>query len=177
VSVYLKGNAQPHTVLRFSADVKSDFDIQPSYIQLLAAEIGKETTGKATVKNVSTEEIEITETPIAMTSYADTLGNGQTTAIQLPNAKATISKTKLKPNESADILVSLTPMYKGQVNGSIRVKTKKNEVMIQVFGVVRGKDEAAPGDKKPANLPTIVSPQGVNKTVDQPVITTPHKSK
>ena len=171
VSLYLKGMSQPHTVLRFSADVKTDLDIQPSYVQLLASEIGKEVSGKATIKNVSTDVIEITEVTPSITSYADTLGNGQTTAIPLPNAKASIDKKILQVNESTDVHVTLTPMYKGQVNGSVRIKTKKNEATIQIFGVVRGKDDGGPiqpgiqiNTPVPGAKPSTISPTPPVKT-------------
>jgi hypothetical protein len=143
VSVFLKGETQPHTVLRFSADVKTELDIQPQYIQLLGAEVGTPVTGKATVKNVSTDEIEITDMPFSATSYADTsqAGGASTVAIPLIKASITPSSLKLKPNESQEITVSLTPEFKGQVNGSLRIKTKKSESFLQVFGIVRAKGE------------------------------------
>jgi hypothetical protein len=164
VSVYLKGNQQPHTVLRFTAEVKTDLDIQPQYIQLLSAEVGTPVTGKATIKNVSDKDVEITDVPFSVTSYADTSksGGNQTVAIPLANAKVSPKTATLKPGESVEIVVSLTPEYKGQVNGNLRIKTAKNESYLQLFGIVRAKGEPDPNAPKPpvATPDKSYTPQG-----------------
>ena len=141
VSLYLKGETTPHTVLRFSADIKTDLDIQPTYINLLGAEVGKPITGKATVKNVTDKDIEIVDIPMSIVSYADTSKTGMGGSVSIPMKNGTVTPTKftLKPNEMRELVVELTPEYKGQVNGSLRVKTEKTEAFVQVFGVVREK--------------------------------------
>jgi hypothetical protein len=137
VSVYLKGDPQPHTVIRFSAQVKTDVDIQPSYIQLMGAEVGKEVTGTSMVKNVSDKEVKVSEVSINMTAYVDTTGTGNVVAIPFNGATVSPAEFMLKPNESKEITVRLTPNVKGQVNGAIRLKTGESEGIIQVFGLVR----------------------------------------
>ncbi|MBL0176459.1 MAG: DUF1573 domain-containing protein [Ignavibacteria bacterium] len=151
VSVYLKGNAEVHTMLRFSADVKSELDIQPQYIQLLGAEVGTSISGKASVKNMTTEDLEIIELPFTATSYADTskAGGQSTVSIPLNKAKVSPSAFTLKPGESKEVTVTVTPEYKGQLNGQLRIKTKKSEAFLQVFGIVRGKGEADPSAPAP----------------------------
>ena len=143
VSVFLKGESQPQTVLRFSADVKTDLELSPSYVQLLGAEVGSPITGKASVKNVSTEDLEISEMQFTATSYADTsvAKSGSTVAIPLTKVSVYPTSMKLKPNESQEVSVTLTPDYEGQVNGSLRMKTKKSEAFLQVFGIVRAKGQ------------------------------------
>ncbi len=146
VSVYLKGNAEPHTILRISADVKVELDIQPQYIHLLGAEVGKPITGKSKIKNMTAETLVIKEIPFSATSYADTsmvAGGSTTVAIPLSSATVTPTPFTLKPNEEKEISVTLTPVYKGQLNGSMRIKTEKSEAFLQVFGIVRGKDEGS----------------------------------
>lgn len=137
VSLYLQGDDKPHTVIRFSAKIKTDFEVHPQYIQLLGAEVGKEISGSVSVKNVSGEELAFSDISINMTTYADTAGNGRTIAMPLQGVKVTPDKLTLQPGESKDITVTLTPVFKGQVNGAVRLKTPKNEGIIQVFGVVR----------------------------------------
>jgi hypothetical protein len=137
VSVYLKDNDKPHTIIRFSATIKTDLDIQPQYIQLLGAEVGKSIQGKATVKNVSEKEMTIEGISINMTSYADTSSDGRTVALPLDGAIVTPAKLVLAPGQSGDISVTLVPQYKGQVNGSVRIQAGTTEGIIQVFGVVR----------------------------------------
>jgi hypothetical protein len=143
VSVFLKGETQPHTVLRFSAEVKTDLDLQPAYIQLLGAEVGTAVNGKATVKNVTTEDIEISEMQFTATSYADTTiaKSGSTVAIPLTKVSVKPTTMKLKPGESQEVTITLTPDYEGQVNGSLRLKTKKSEAYLQLYGIVRGKGQ------------------------------------
>ncbi|MDH7515406.1 MAG: DUF1573 domain-containing protein [Bacteroidota bacterium] len=152
VTVMLKGKTDPHTILRFSADVKTELDIQPQYIQLLGAEVGKPITGKATIKNMTGEPLEILEIPFSATSYADTsMVAGGSTTVAIPLTHSVITPTTpftLKPNEQKEISVTLTPEYKGQLNGSLRIKTKKSEAFLQVFGIVREKSPEVNVDKK-----------------------------
>ncbi|MFZ1730769.1 MAG: DUF1573 domain-containing protein [Bacteroidota bacterium] len=137
VSVYLKDNEKPHTIIRFSATIKTDLDIQPQYIQLLGAEVGKSIEGKATIKNVSEKELTVEGISVNMTSYADTSGDGRTIALPLEGAVVTPSKLVLAPGQSGDVSVTLVPQHKGQVNGAVRIQAGTNEGIIQVFGVVR----------------------------------------
>ncbi len=165
VSVFLKGQSQPHTVLRFSANVKTDLDLQPGNVQPPSMEVGKEAISKVAVKNVTTNEIEIFETPISLTIFADTAGKGATVQIPLPLAKASIEKSKLKPNESTTLTISFTPTHKGNVNGMVHLKTKKNEAQVQIFGTV-----AAPGGVKAEtieNLPVKAVPTPSNQSTIQ----------
>jgi hypothetical protein len=143
VSVYLKGQTQPHTVLRFSADVRAELDVQPGTVAFNAPEIGKVATAKATVKNISEGDVEIVETTISISSFADTLGNSKMMSIPLKNAKVSIDKKKLKQNESAEILVECTPMYVGRLFGSVLMKTKKGDATLQLTGEIK-----APGEVK-----------------------------
>lgn len=137
VSVYLKDDQKPHTIIRFSANIKTDLDIQPQYIQLLGGEVGKSIQGKATIKNVSEKEMTVDGISINMTSYADTSGDGRTIALPLEGAVVTPAKLVLAPGQSGDITVTLVPLHKGQINGAVRIQAGTNEGIIQVFGVVR----------------------------------------
>ncbi len=137
VSLYLQGDDKPHTVIRFSAKIKTDFEVHPAYIQLLGAEVGREISGSVSVKNVTDKELTFSDVSINMTTYADTAGNGRTIAMPLKGVKVSPSTLTLQPGQSADVKVTLTPVFKGQVNGAVRLKTAKNEGIIQVFGVVR----------------------------------------
>ncbi|MBN1448776.1 MAG: DUF1573 domain-containing protein [Bacteroidetes bacterium] len=139
VSLYLKDDDKPHTVIRFSAKIKTDIDIHPPYVQLTGAEVGKEIKGSVTVKNVSGAPLDISSISINMTTYADTAGDGRTIAMPLQGANVTPSKVMLQPDESTEVTVTLTPVHQGQVNGAVRLKTPANEGIIQVFGVVRAR--------------------------------------
>lgn len=137
VSIYLKGNDKPHTVIRISAKIKTDFEVHPQYIQLLGAEAGKQIKGTVSLKNVSGGVLNVKDVTLTMTTYADTSGTGRTIAIPLSAAKVTPSSFTLQKGESHDVTVHVTPQYKGQVNGAVRLKAGKNEGIIQVFGIVR----------------------------------------
>ncbi len=137
VSVYLKGDKKPHSIIRFSATIKTDLDIQPQYIHLLGAEVGKFIEGKATLKNTSDKELIVDGISINMTSYADTTGDGRTVAIPLDGSVVTPAKLVLAPGQSGDIKVTVLPQYKGQINGAVRLKAGNNEQIIQVWGTVR----------------------------------------
>ncbi len=154
VSIYLKGNDKPHTVIRISAKIKTDFEVHPQYIQLLGAEAGKPIKGTVSVKNVSDGELNIENVSLSMTTYADTSGTGRTIAIPLNAARVTPDGFKLQPGESQDVTVHVTPEFKGQVNGAVRLKTGKNDGIIQVFGVVRA-----------AQSPTLRQPEGKSETL------------
>jgi uncharacterized cupredoxin-like copper-binding protein len=144
VSVYLKGETSPHTVLRFSAEVRTDLDIQPPFIQMLGAIAGQPVSGKATLKNVSTEPIEIKEFPPNVTLYVDTSvvtssNPGGSIAEPLKDVTVTPSSLKLQPGESKDLIITLVPQKRGQINGMIRIKTPKSEALLTVYGIVRAK--------------------------------------
>ncbi len=141
VSVFVKGDANPIHVLRFNADVKTDIEINPSYVNILGSEVGKLASGTATFKNVTDQPVEITEMTLSLTAYADTntVAGAAPSSVMKPvtNGKVEPSSFTLKPGESKDVTVSLTPEWKGQVNGSVRFKTAKSEGFLQVFSIVR----------------------------------------
>lgn len=149
VSVYLKDQSQPHTVLRFSADVKTDLDIAPQYVQLLAAEVGKPSVSKATIKNVSDQVIEISNMELTMTTYAEaTAGEAASQPYPLKDATFSPNKITLKPGDSQEITITVTPDRKGQVNGTLRFKTAKGDNFLQIFGIVRDKVEGEQRSEK-----------------------------
>lgn len=141
VSVYLKGETQPHTVLRFSATIKTDFDIEPQFLQLLGAEVGKPVKGKATVKNTTDQPLEFKEMNLTVSNYTDqTSTEGNATPpppIVLKNVSVTPASFTLKPGESKDLTVTITPEAKGQLNGSLRIITSKSEGFLSMHGIVR----------------------------------------
>ncbi|MAT40136.1 MAG: hypothetical protein CL946_11090 [Ectothiorhodospiraceae bacterium] len=139
VSVYLEGSSRPHTIIRFSANVKTDIMLSPRHIALRGMEVGKEISGKSFIENKTDKPIEITETMKSLTSYADTsaAGNRPPVAIPLETVTVTPETFTLAPGEKKEINVSLVPKYKGQINGNIRFKSDKNETWLQVYGVVR----------------------------------------
>ena len=144
VSVYLKGETEPHTVLRFSAEVLSDLDIQPSYIQMINSVAGEPVSGKAVVKNISPVEFEVTQEAPNLTLYVDTstaaaTGSTNPVAEPLKNVKVEPKSFKLKPGESREVVVTIVPQKRGQINGWVRLKTPKGEAMITVYGIVRAK--------------------------------------
>ncbi len=145
VSVFLKGESQPHTVLRFTADVKSDLDIQPSYLQFNGAVVGQPVVGKAVVKNVSPADVNITIPAPNMTLYVDTTKAGSpnpggSVPEQLTDVRITPTEFTLKPGETMEVSVTVVPPKKGQINGQFRLKTAKNEALVSVFGLVRPKN-------------------------------------
>lgn len=141
VSVFVKGDANPVHILRFNADVKTDIEINPSYINILGAEVGKLSTGTASFKNVTDQPVEITDMTLSLTAYADTntVAGAQPSSVMKPvtTGKLEPSTFTLKPGESKDVTVSVTPEWKGQINGSIRYKSGKGEGFLQVFSIVR----------------------------------------
>jgi hypothetical protein len=147
VSVMLKGEANPHTVIRFTAKIKTDLELQPQYISLNGAEVGREISGTAMIANVSEKNIDLTDFSVSMTAYADTAGTKQTVAVPLTAARVEPATMSLKPGEKKEVKVFLTPKYAGQVNGSIRFKYDKAESMLQVFGIVRDASGVMRDDK------------------------------
>ncbi len=143
VSLYLKDEDKPHTIIRFSAKIKTDFEVHPAYIQLLGFHVGDKATGSVEIKNVSESVLDISSISLNMTTYADTAGDGRTIAMPLRGAKVEPTSLKLKPGEAHNVTVSMIPEFKGQVNGAVRMKTATNEGVIQVFGVIRERENAS----------------------------------
>jgi len=137
LSVHLKDEQRPHTVIRISATVKTDLDVQPTYIQLTGAEVGKEIKGSVTVTNVSGKNLMVSGITTSLLTYTNVPGESNSQAIPLAVGSVEPSNFELKPDESREITVRLTPTHAGQINGMIRIMANGNEGMIQVFGVVR----------------------------------------
>ncbi|MBL0174961.1 MAG: DUF1573 domain-containing protein [Ignavibacteria bacterium] len=139
VSVYLKDQSDVHTTLRFSAEVRTDLDIQPPYIQMYGIEVGKPFSATATLKNTTDADLEIVEVTITASTYADTSGKGgnATVAMPLSTVAVTPGMFTLKPGESKIVTVTVTPDYPGQILASMRIKTNKSEESIQVTGIAR----------------------------------------
>ncbi|MCB2206631.1 DUF1573 domain-containing protein [bacterium] len=142
VSVYLKGDDKPYSIIRFSAKIKTDFEIHPQYIQLQNFHVGDKATGSVEIKNVSEDDLNFESISINMTTYADTAGDGRTVAMPLRGATVEPTSMKIKPGESRQITVSMIPVFKGQINGAVRLKTNKNEGIIQVWGIIREREKA-----------------------------------
>lgn len=143
VSVYLRDVPTPATVLRISAKVVTELETDPQYIQILGMVVGKEASGKVTVKNSSAADIELAEITANMTAYVDTTSgsNGSSTvAVQLEGVKVGAKSKMLKPGESTDVTISFVPKYAGQLNGSIIIKTKKSQIYVQAFGSVKASE-------------------------------------
>ena len=138
VSVYLAGQAEAHTVLHFTAEIRTDLDIQPPYVQLFDAEVGKELTASVTFKNTSAATIEIKELSFVATAYVDTgKTHGRNMAsYPLKNGRLSVTSFSLKAGDSKVVAITLTPEYDGQLLGTLRIKTDKTEENIQVTGHV-----------------------------------------
>lgn len=143
VSVFIQGDSRPHSVIRFTADVKTDIALEPRYLNLYGATVGQQITGKATITNKTDQPMAMEDPQISVQSYTDTSSTGTRGAVAIPvnNVVVTPKAFTLEPNETKEITVTLTPQYKGQLNGNIRFKSAKSEVWLQVYGVVRDKNE------------------------------------
>ena len=139
VSVYLKGQSEMHTMLRFSAEVRTDLDIQPPYIQMYGIEVGKPFSATATLKNTTDADLDIKEVTITASTYADTSGKGGNATVAMPLTKVAVTPGMftLKPGESKIVTVTVTPDYAGQILASMRIKTNKSEESVQVTGIAR----------------------------------------
>jgi len=137
IRLHLKGEQQPHTLMRISATVRTDLDIQPSYVQLTGAEVGKEIAGTFTVKNVSGKNQTVSGFTSNLLTYATTPGESNTKAIPLQVGSIEPTSFEMKPDDIREITIRLTPRHVGQINGMVRFKAGNNENAVQVFGVVR----------------------------------------
>lgn len=139
VSVYIQGDSRPHTVIRFTAEVKSDLMLNPRSISLRGAIVGTQMSERVTIKNMTEKTVSIPKPMISMYSYADTssAGNRPAVAIPLNNVSVSPETFTLAPGASQVVTIMLTPQYKGQLNGNLRYKTEKSETWLQVYGVVR----------------------------------------
>ncbi len=140
VSVYLKGESQPHTMLKFTANVKTDLDIQPSFIQLMGAVAGQPVRGTTTLRNTSEKDMDVTIPAPSMTLYVDTTvmtGGGTSIPEPLTAVKINPMTFVLKAGEAREVTVEATPQKKGQMNGTLRIQAGKSEAYVTVYGIVR----------------------------------------
>lgn len=138
VSVYLKGEERPHTILRIAADVLCDIDIQPSYISVTDAKVGVPRFVQSVIRNVSQHEVTVVVSGISLTAYpTDHVAAGKKT---LPLAGGTVNPERLRlaPGQSGTLTIGVTPEHVGQYNGSVGLKIGEEESVIFLYGEVAG---------------------------------------
>lgn len=141
VSVFVAGQTEAHTILHFTAEIRTDLDIQPPYVQLFDAEVGKEMTASVTFRNTSAATIEIKELSFAATAYVDTgkVRGRNMASYPLKTHKLSATSFSLRAGDSKVVGITFTPEYDGQFLGTLRIKTDKAEENIQVTGHVYDK--------------------------------------
>jgi hypothetical protein len=136
IRVHLTDSEKEHTVLRISATVISDIDIQPSYIQLKDLTAGERVSTKSTITNTSDRAILVETTGVNFLAYiTDSATGGQTTR-QMDGGTVSPTEMRLAPGEQQDFTIEVTPMAPGQFNGSVGLKIGQSAGVIYVFGVV-----------------------------------------
>ncbi|MBR9974150.1 MAG: DUF1573 domain-containing protein [Bacteroidetes bacterium] len=136
VSLYLKDEQKPHTVLRITADVHCDIDIQPSYITFTGATVGKRSFVQSKITNISDRDLLVETTGVSLTSYPNDRKAAGGTNLPLEGGTITPEFLRLAPNESATLSIGVTPQYVGQFNGSVGLKIGNEENVIFLFGEV-----------------------------------------
>ena len=139
VSVYMKDETAPHTVLRISATVHCDIDIDPSYISINDAVVGARSFMKSKITNVSDRDILVESTGVSLTSYPADWKTAGGKTLPLPGGAVTPELLRLKPGESGTLTIGVTPEHAGQFNGSVGLKIGDSESIIFLFGEVAGK--------------------------------------
>ncbi|MBI5647524.1 MAG: DUF1573 domain-containing protein [Ignavibacteriae bacterium] len=139
VSVYLKDATEAHTTLRFSAEVKSYYDIEPRSFQLQGAEVGAPVNARVTMKNTGEKDLDVRNLVLSVTSYKDTVISGRKSNIALVSSGTILTPTSftLKPGETRPLEIQVTPQYPGQILGSLRISTLTAEESVPITGVVQ----------------------------------------
>lgn len=148
VSVYLKDDQKPHTVLRISADVHCDIDIQPSYVTFNGATVGRQSFVQSKITNVSDRPLLVESTGVSLTSYPDDRKAAGGTNLPLAGGTVTPEILRLAPGESGMLTVGVTPEYVGQFNGSVGLKIGNEENVIFLFGEVKTQENLEQGKEK-----------------------------
>jgi hypothetical protein len=130
VSIYLRDESAPHTVLRLSATVRRKIDIDPSYIQISGAAVGVRRTLQSTIRNVSDRELLIETRGVSLTSYPTDHKKAGGKTLPLEGGTVAPTTLRLKPGESGVLTIGVTPAYEGQINGSVGLKVDNNESVI-----------------------------------------------
>lgn len=136
VSVYLKDEQRAHTVLRISADVHCDIDIQPSYITFEGAAVGTRSFVQSKITNISDRELLVETTGVSLTSYPNDREAAGGTNLPLEGGTVTPEFLRLAPGQSATLSIGVTPQFVGQFNGSVGLKIGNEENVIFLFGEV-----------------------------------------
>lgn len=111
-------------IYRLSADVQKEIEISPSYFAFNQMEVGKQKSSKINIKNTSGKSITlsgVTKSPSEMQVNLD-------------------GKKTLKPGESMDLKVTITPTAPGYVNCWVKLKTTSQEdpnLSISGYGMVK----------------------------------------
>jgi hypothetical protein len=136
VSVYLAGEQKSHTVLRVTALVNCDIEIDPSYVTFTGAVVGKRSFVQSRIKNVSDRDILVMARSVSLTSYPADRDAAGGTNIPLIGGTVTPELLRLAPGEHGTFTIGVTPEYEGQFNGSVGLKIGNEENVIFLFGEV-----------------------------------------
>ncbi|MBR9975939.1 MAG: DUF1573 domain-containing protein [Bacteroidetes bacterium] len=140
VSVYVKGQEAPHTVLRISATVKSYVDIQPPSIQLTNMKQGEQVKTAVTITNVSDKALVVNTSGVSLTSYRDADDSGRKQAFPMQGGSVSPTTLNLAPGESKSLAITFKAEHEGQINGSVGLKIGNNSNVVYLFGIVAPKD-------------------------------------
>ncbi|MBR9976590.1 MAG: DUF1573 domain-containing protein [Bacteroidetes bacterium] len=138
IRVFLEGEEKEHSMLRIIATVRTDIDIQPSYIQLKDLTVGERVSTKSTITNTSDKEIFVETTGVNFLAYVTDSETGGQLTKQMDGGTVTPTEMRLVPGEQQDFIIEVTPMAPGQFNGSVGLKIGQSAAVIYVFGVVKG---------------------------------------
>lgn len=139
VSVYVKDQTNPNLVLRISATVKSDIDIQPPSIQLTDMKKGDLIKTSTTITNVSEKDIVVDITGINLTSFRDAEDGGRKQAVPMQGGSVTPKTLNLAPGESQAVAITFKAEHEGQMNGTVSLKMGNHPTSIYLFGIVAPK--------------------------------------
>jgi len=133
VSVYLRGEDQPHTTIRFSAFVQPDISLSPKLITIDTAYTNSTVKRSFKITNVGDRSMEILIEQPTATLYR----RGRTGSIDFGNAFVTRAvhlspdTLSLEPNETKTVELLLIPDTPGKIMGGARLTDGKNELYLQ----------------------------------------------
>jgi hypothetical protein len=134
------GGEEQLAVLRVRAEVIGDIIYEPSALEL-RGEVGRTDTLRVRLISNTDSVLRLDNISVSLLAYVDTSADDvyhaeRVVARPFTGATVVTDGEDLDPRRERQLLLILTPVEKGQLNGAVRIALPRSEVRIPVTGVV-----------------------------------------
>ena len=141
-SVTLKVAGQEHAcaILRFTAAIRTEFELFPRHVELSDAIAGIPVRSVVTISNTTDAPLEIMGMHVRAFAHQDS--TDEVTAIPETHVSVSESSFELDPGEIRKVQVTITPPCAGFIDATLQLRTRKSEEEVGLSGRVKKASES-----------------------------------